>query len=408
MRIIILITTALLMLFHTGIKAADKDNKPFVVVLDPGHGGKDPGAIGSSRSNMEKKINLNIALEVGRLLKSKSPDVKVIFTRDRDVFVPLGDRANIANKSKANLFISIHTNALPKGARRAMGVQSYTLSLKTAATNLEVEKRENSVIQFEENGAQRYSFNNPNSSESDIIFELMQDRDMKESVNFATMVQREMVNEGGRRDMGVLQANLAVLRLSYMPSVLLEVGYISTPEEERYLMSKRGQTTLAKCIYNAIAKYKQQHTGRMANLEKIDIKDLEDEDEDEADNKKEEKKAKDDSRKADKDNDMKADRKSVDKDKDDVPVFKVQIMATDRKLKKNDRQLKGLYADYYKENGMYKYTCGETEDYNEILHTLKDVKKKFPGAFVVAFKDDERVETASAIREFKTNRKQYK
>ena len=397
MRIIILIATAFIMLFNTDIKAAGKDNKPFIVVLDAGHGGKDPGAIGSSRGNMEKKINLNIALEVGRLLKSKSPDVKVIFTRDRDVFVPLGDRANIANKSKANLFISIHTNALPKGARKAMGVQSYTLSLKTAATNLEVEKRENSVIQFEENGAQRYSFNNPNSSESDIVFELMQDRDMKESVNFATMVQREMVNEGGRKDMGVLQANLAVLRLSYMPSVLLEVGYISTPEEERFLMSKRGQTTLAKCIYNAIAKYKQQHTGRMANLEKIDIKDIDDEDDDDAD-KKEEKKDKDDSRKDDK---KKADN-------DDAPIFKVQIMAVDSKLKKNNKLLKGVDADYYKENGMYKYTCGETEDYNEILHTLKDVKKKFPGAFVVAFKDGERVETASAIREFKTNRKRNK
>lgn len=403
MRIIILITAAFIMLLNTGMKAADKDNKPFVVVIDPGHGGKDPGAIGSSRSNMEKKINLNIALEVGRLLKTKSPDVKVIFTRDRDIFVPLGDRANIANKAKANLFISIHTNALPKGARKAMGVQAYTLSLKTAATNLEVEKRENSVIQYEEDGAQRYSFNNPNSSESDIIFELMQDRDMKESVNFATMVQREMVNEGGRRDMGVLQANLAVLRLSYMPSVLLEVGYISTPEEERFLMSSHGQTTLAKCIYNAIAKYKQQHTGRMANLEKIDIKELEDDNEmdDSKDNDK-----KDDSQKADKE--RPATIAAAPKPSKDAPVFEIQIMATDRKLRKNDRQLKGLDADYYKENGMYKYTCGTTSDYNEILHTLKDVKKKFPGAFIVAFKNGNRIETATAIREFKKNSKQNK
>lgn len=395
MRIIILITTALLMLFHSGLKAAENDNKPFVVVIDPGHGGKDPGAIGSSRRNMEKKINLNIALEVGRLLRSKSPDVKVIFTRDRDIFVPLGDRADIANKSKANLFISIHTNALPRGARKVRGVQSYTLSLKTATTNLEVEKRENSVIQFEENGAQRYSFNNPNSSESDIIFELMQDRDMKESVNFATMVQREMVNEGGRRDMGVLQANLAVLRLTYMPSVLLEVGYISTPEEERFLMSKRGQTTLAKCIYNAIAKYKQQHTGRMANLEKIDIKELEES------KKEEEEKEETDS------NDADANTAAAE-NAGSGPVFKIQILAADRQLKKNDRQLKGVDADFYRDGGMYKYTCGTTCDYNEVLRTLREVKKKFPGAFIVAFKNDVRIETAAAIKEFKNNSTQNK
>ena len=401
MRIIILITTALLMLFHSGLNAAEKDNKPFIVVLDPGHGGKDPGAIGSSRSNMEKKINLNIALEVGRLLRSKSPDVKVIFTRDRDVFIPLGDRANIANKSKANLFISIHTNALPRGARKAMGVQSYTLSLKSSATNLEVEKRENSVIQFEEDGAQRYSFNNPNSSESDIIFELMQDRDMKESVNFATMVQREMVNGGERRDMGVLQANLAVLRLSYMPSVLLEVGYISTPQEERFLMSKRGQTTLAKCIYNAIVKYKQQHTGRMANLEKIDIKDLEEEIE-------EEEKAETDNKDGNATTVAEETTDNTVENASSEPVFKIQILAADRQLKKNDRQLKGLDADFYKDGGMYKYTCGTTCDYNEVLRTLKDVKKKFPGAFIVAFKNDVRIETATAIREFKNNSKQNK
>ena len=188
------------------------DNKQFVVVLDAGHGGHDAGAVGLPKTNREKDINLAITLKVGELLKQNCPDVNVLYTRNKDVFVTLGDRASIANKAKADLFISIHTNAIERNPlRQPMGVQSYTLSLKTAGTNLEVEKRENSVIQFEADGALKYSFANPNSSESDIMFELMQDRDMQESVNFAKLAQNEMVHSAGRKDLGVLQANLAVL-----------------------------------------------------------------------------------------------------------------------------------------------------------------------------------------------------
>ena len=246
--------------------SAMTDGGQFVVVLDAGHGGKDPGAIGSSSSNREKDINLAITLEVGRLLKANCPDVKLIYTRSTDVFIELGRRAEIANKAKADLFVSIHTNALPKTARKATGVQSYTLTLRTASTNLAVEKRENSVIALEGEAAKKYNYNP--SPESNIMFELMQDHDMKESVNFAKMVQSEMVHTAGRTDMGVLQANLAVLRLTYMPSVLLEVGYISTPSEEQFLMSTAGRQTMAKSIYNAIAKYKAQRTGKESKLEK--------------------------------------------------------------------------------------------------------------------------------------------
>ena len=144
---------------------------------------------------------------------------------------------------------------MPKNARKARGVQSYTLTLNTAESNLEVEKRENSVIQLEENGEEKWSYSNPNSSESDIMYELMQDLHMEQSVDFAKNVQKEMVTTAGRNDAGVLQANFAVLRLTYMPSVLLEVGYISTPSEETFLMSENGRKLLAKSIYNAIIKY---------------------------------------------------------------------------------------------------------------------------------------------------------
>lgn len=227
---------------------------PFTVVLDAGHGGRDAGAIGSTVRNREKDINLNITLEVGRLLRDHHPEIKVVYTRSTDVFVELGRRAEIANDAKADLFVSIHTNASPRHPSTVMGVQSYTLSLKTAGTNLEVEKRENSVIALEGDAAKKYNYSN--NAESDIMFELMQDRDMMESVNFAKIAQEEMVGTGGRNDKGVYQANLAVLRLTYMPSVLLEVGFISTPAEETFLLSEAGQRKMAQAIYNAIVRYK--------------------------------------------------------------------------------------------------------------------------------------------------------
>lgn len=230
----------------------------FTVVLDAGHGGKDAGAVGSSNKNREKDIALAITKEVGRLLEQNQKDVKVIYTRKTDVFIELGRRAQIANKAKANLFVSIHVNSLPKDANRSTtGVQSYTLSLKTVGTNLEVEKRENSVIALEGDAAKQYDYFP--SAESDIMFELMQDHDMKESVEFAQMAQQAMVGIG-RRDMGVRQANLAVLRLTYMPSVLLEVGFISSKTEEQYLMSNEGRNALAQAIYSAIVKYKKQNS----------------------------------------------------------------------------------------------------------------------------------------------------
>lgn len=228
----------------------------FTIVLDAGHGGKDPGAVGSVRTNQEKNINLAVVKEVGRLLSANNPDIKVVYTRSTDVFVELGRRAEIANNAKADLFVSVHVNALPKGSRQATGVQTYTLTLRTADVNLEVEKRENSVINLESSGArQKYGYDN--SAEAKIMWELIQDITMKESVSFAKKVQNEMVYTGGRKNMGVQQANLAVLRLSYMPSVLLEIGYISTPSEEQYLLTTAGQNNIAKCIYNAIVNYKK-------------------------------------------------------------------------------------------------------------------------------------------------------
>lgn len=256
-RLFFIVFLAVVMSIPCEINAQETN---FTVVLDAGHGGKDPGTVGSSPKSREKDVTLAIALEIGRLLQENNKDIKTVYTRQTDVFIELGRRAEIANKAKANLFVSIHVNAIPKDAqatRKPVGVQSYTLSLKTVATNLAVEKRENSVIALEGAAAQKYEYHP--TPESDIMFELMQDHDMKQSVVFAKMAQDEMIGTGGRKDLGVRQANLAVLRLTYMPSVLLEVGFMSTPEEETFLMSDAGRKLLAKSIYNAIVEYAKSH-----------------------------------------------------------------------------------------------------------------------------------------------------
>ena len=397
-------------------------NKPFLVVLDAGHGGHDAGAVGRPTTNREKDINLAIALKVGKLLQQNCPDVQVLYTRSTDVFVTLSGRADIANKAKADLFVSIHTNAIERSAsRRPMGVQSYTLTLRTAQTNLEVEKRENSVIQFEADGAQKYSFMNPNSPESEIMFELMQDRDMQESVNFAKLAQEEMVKTGGRKDMGVLQANLAVLRLTYMPSVLIEVGFISTPEEELFLMSDEGRSVMAKCIYNAISRYKTQHTGRMSNLEKIDTKAVQQQIEE---NNAQLKEAIEQAESANETEEPQPEVVQTPQTNPVVvlpvttptettqttstsnakPVFKVQFLSSPKHLVPGSTQFKGVQGEAYKEGNVYKYMYGSTTDYNEATKLKNTIADRFPDAFVVAFKDGQKVNVADAINEWKNNK----
>lgn len=364
LHIIILLGT----LLYAIPTSAMTDGGQFVVVLDAGHGGKDPGAIGSSSSNREKDINLGITLEVGRLLKANCPDVKFIYTRSTDVFIELGRRAEIANKAKADLFVSIHTNALPKNARKATGVQSYTLTLRTASTNLAVEKRENSVIALEGEAAKKYNYNP--SPESNIMFELMQDHDMKESVNFAKMVQNEMVHTAGRNDMGVLQANLAVLRLTYMPSVLLEVGYISTPSEEQFLMSTSGRQTMAKSIYNAIVKYKAQKTGKESKLEKPSTTPVQTTTATEAPSEA-----------------STTTSAPTTTNGEKRTVYKVQIFSGSAKLKSNDKQFKGLKCERHEKEGRYIYTYGSATNMDEAKKLRQSILDKFPQAFIVTFEE---------------------
>ena len=369
-------------------------NKPFLVVLDAGHGGHDAGAVGRPTTNREKDINLAIALKVGKLLQQNCPDVSVLYTRSTDVFVTLSGRADIANKAKADLFVSIHTNAIERSAsRRPMGVQTYTLTLRTAQTNLEVEKRENSVIQFEADGAQKYSFMNPNSPESEIMFELMQDRDMQESVNFAKMVQSEMVHTAGRVDMGV---------------------FVSL-----FLMSDEGRSVMAKCIYNAISRYKTLHTGRMSKLEKIDPKAVNKQIEE---NNAQLKEAIEQAESADEAAEQPAEVTQAPQTTPVVqpvqlvqqavampvptsnskPVFKVQFLMSPKHLVPGSTQFKGVQGEAYKEGNVYKYLYGSTTNYNEATKLKNEIADRFPDAFIVAFKDGVKMNVADAINEWKS------
>ena len=230
--------------------------RKFTLVIDPGHGGHDAGAIG--KFSKEKDINLRTALAFGKYVERNCSDVKVIYTRKNDVFVKLDERAEIANRAKADLFISIHTNSLP-GKKISRGLETYTLGMHRAADNLEVAKRENSVILMEKDYKKHYEGFDPNSSESYIIFEFLQDNNMAKSVELAKLVQSNVCSTANRPNKGVKQAGFLVLRKTSMPSCLIELGYISTSDEERFLNNETHIDEMARGIYQAFIKYKSHY-----------------------------------------------------------------------------------------------------------------------------------------------------
>lgn len=360
--------------------------KDFIVVIDAGHGGHDPGAIG--KISKEKNINLNVALKVGNLIKNNCDDVKVIYTRSKDAFIPLGRRAEIANNAKADLFISIHTNALANN-RTAKGASTWTLGLAKSDANLEVAKRENSVILYESDYQTRYAGFNPNSAESYIIFEFMQDKYMEQSVHLASLMQKQFRHTCKRLDRGVHQAGFLVLKASAMPSILIELGFISTPEEERYLNSETGATTMAKGIYHAFLNYKREHEIRLTGVSKTVIPTEQKEQDIEKEN----------------DRPVTVQKVAESATNDNEITFKIQILTSSKPLAKNDKRLKGLKGvDYYKEKDIYKYTYGASGDYNKVLRTKRTITAKFKDAFIIAFRDGEKMNVNEAIAEFKKRR----
>ena len=363
-------------------------NKRFTLVIDAGHGGHDAGALGAK--SKEKNINLNVALAFGRYVERNMPDVRVIYTRTTDVFIPLHDRANIANKANADLFISVHTNALPAG-KIARGFETYSLGMHRAKDNLDVAMRENSVISMEKGYQQTYQGFDPKSSESYIIFEFIQGKNMERSVEIARSIQNSVCQNANRPDKGVHQAGFLVLRETSMPSCLIELGFITTPDEENLLNDESRIDDIAKAIYEGFAKYKNKYDKRVTipyrsqASEGNDIPSIVP-----------------DSYKRTVAPVKKQTPASV---KSDAPVFKVQILVSSRVLCKGDAHFKGEENyDSYQESGRVKYTIGASANYNEIYQLRKSLLDKFPEAFIIAFKNGKKYDVNQAIREFKQNK----
>ena len=405
--------TLLLALMCMLVVTAFAANKRFTLVIDPGHGGHDAGARGAI--SMEKNINLTVALRFGKYVEQNMPEVRVIYTRKQDVFIPLHERANIANRANADLFISVHTNALPAG-KVARGFETYTLGMHRAKDNLDVAMRENSVISMEKGFEQTYEGFDPKSSESYIIFEFIQGKNMERSVDLARMIQRSVCDGACRPDKGVHQAGFLVLRETSMPSCLIELGFITTPDEERLLNDNAKVDDIAKGIYEAFAKYKNKYDRtvsvpyRAANRQESTLpKIVPDSYKEEAENrrvKKQEPVRRTRAPKTD-DSDRKADTvasQSRNAPKD-APVFKLQIFVGNRNLRKGDAHFRGeTEFDSFQEGNLVKYTLGASTNYNEIYRLRKEKMEKFPEAFIIAFKNGEKYDVNQAIREFKQNR----
>ena len=395
------------------VRGADRK---FVLVIDAGHGGRDAGALG--KYSKEKNINLNVALAFGKYVERNNPDVKVVYTRKTDVFVPLYERAEIANRNKADLFISIHTNALERG-RIARGFETYTLGdgrSNATKTNLEVAKRENSVILLEENYEQHYVGYDPNSPESNIMFEFVQDRNLTKSIEFAKMLQKNVCRAASRPDKGVHQSNLAVLRLTSMPACLVELGFITTADEEALLNDRNRLDQMAVGIYNAFVEYKNKNYNGISVPYRTDSPMLPETPAQEPANTSETQedasaRQQPEQRTVAETTPQQQEQQTVapqpePQPADGRPVFKIQILVSSLNLKDGDAHLKGLTGcERYEENGMQKYTYGASENYNEIYRLRKQILDKFPEAFIIAFKDGRKTDVNQAIKEFKRNRK---
>ena len=411
---ITLIWVVLWMLAMTSFAA----NRNFTLVIDAGHGGHDAGARGTI--SMEKNVNLSVALQFGRYVEKYMPEVRVIYTRKTDKFVSLIERANIANRANADLFISVHTNALPAG-KIARGFETYTLGMHRAKDNLDVAMRENSVISMEKDYKQTYQGFDPKSSESYIIFEFIQGKNMERSVELARMIQRKVCDNANRPDKGVHQAGFLVLRETSMPSCLIELGFITTPDVERILNNSDRVNDIAKSIYDGFAQYRNKYDKRVTvpyrPLQSGDVEELKEQEsqhqvepqrKNEAQKKVEVLKKTEALKRTEPQKKAEVQKKVVAQKKPepkDAPVFKLQIFVSDRILRKGDAHFKGE-TDYesFREGNLVKYTMGASSNYNEIYRLRKSLQEKFPEAFIIAFKSGQKYDVNQAIREFKQNK----
>lgn len=386
--------------------------KRFTVVIDAGHGGKDPGALGKEDVR-EKDIVLAIALKVGKYIENSCEDVRVIYTRNTDEFIPLHERAEIANRNKADLFISIHANTNPYNSK-IEGTETYAMGLHTSNGNLEVAKKENAVITFEKDYSSHYEGYNPNSAESFIIFSLVQNTHLTQSLNFASFVQSHVKEEAQRNDRGVKQAGFLVLWRTTMPAVLIETGYISNETEERFLASEKGQNDLAYGIFKAFKEYKSHIESKSLFLAAADStkvshnrstrnKHL-------PDNSGELRRSTD-SLKANPDTNKStlivSNKKIEDQTGENEDTgsirFRVQILASIKPVPLTAKNFKGLSnVEEMKVEKVYKYFVGNTANYHKALVLYRDIKKKYyPDAFIIACDNDKIIPLHEALNKIK-------
>lgn len=361
-RLVITLFTAL---FLTASLVAQ--NKPFVVVLDAGHGGKDPGNTGNGF--IEKDIALNIVLESGKILE-KNKNIQVVYTRKTDVFVGLNDRANIANRADADLFVSVHCNGAAN--KQAYGTETFVLGLHKSEENFEVAKKENQVIFLEENYEEIYSGFDPNSPESLIGLVILQEEYLQQSIEVASYIQDNFTHKFNRRNRSVKQAGFWVLLKTSMPSVLIEVGFLTNWNEGKYLNSARGQSDMAKAIAEAILKYYQSEASYSGGESPIYIENTP--------------------------NDTMVSIPTEEKVYEGV-VFKVQVAASSKKMDTRPQNFKGLtHVTSEKDGKLYKYYYQATSDYNQVLRFQQEARSKgYPDAFIVAYKNGSRVNVTEVL-----------
>ena len=335
-------------LFIQTSSAQNKNDCVDVIVIDAGHGGKDPGA--SGKKSKEKNITLAVALKTGKYIKENIPDIKIIYTRKTDKFIELHERSEIANRNNADLFISIHVNASTKSS--ITGTSTFVMGLNKAEKQLDVVKRENSVILTEDNYQTKYDGFDPNSPESDIIFSLYQNAYLDKSIRLAELVQDEFKQKAKRTDRDVRQAGLVVLWNCSMPSILIETGFITNPSEEIFLNSENGQNIIASAIYRAVKKYKYEteHQNEI-NTTNQDI------------------------------------------------TFKIQLAFSSKKTDTKPENFNGIEnVECVQDGRYYRYFTGDTKSYKEIAELQKKVCEKIPDAYIIAVNNGKLITVKKALQ----------
>ena len=374
---------------------AQKDGKTFKVVIDAGHGGKDPGCIGSH--TQEKDIVLNVALKTGKLIKDNCPNVKVIYTRSTDVFVELYRRAQIANENHADLFISFHCNA--NDNHSANGIETFVMGLHKSEANQAVARAENSAMLKEANYKANYDGFNPNSPEAAILFSLYSSAYLQNSILLADKVQKNLLSTTKLLDRGVKQAGFWVLYKVSMPSILIEMGFLSNAEDEKYLSNDHNRAAVADAIFRAFASYYTQTTGNKVTLPDVNTKENQNKSNDNT------------TQGHDNNNNNSADNQSDTEvsvegtvvsnapvDPDGVR-FMVQFMALPEKISLSDKRFKSIpKVDCYFEGNLWKYTSGSESNLQSAKEILKEVQVKYPDAFIIAFKGEQKIPVSEAVK----------